>query len=77
MKKVLSKATQEQRALEYLQTHSRGITPLEAWIKLSIYRLAAVICVLRKKGYHITLTQETRRNQFGEPCKVSVYRLEA
>ena len=32
--------SQKKRALRYLQTHKRGMTPLDMWVKLGIYRVA-------------------------------------
>ena len=44
--------TQKKRLLEYL-AHHKTINPLESWIELGIYRLSAVILLLKKDGYNI------------------------
>lgn len=62
---------QNQRVLEWLKRH-KGITPLEAWVELGIYRLSDVIWKLRK--YYIIDTEEkVIINKFGEECRVAFY----
>lgn len=62
---------QKQRVLEWLKRH-KGITPLEAWVELGIYRLSDVIWKLRK--YYIIDTEEkVIINKFGEECRVAFY----
>lgn len=63
--------SQKQRVLEWLKRH-KGITPLEAWVELGIYRLSDVIWKLRK--YYIIDTEEkVIINKFGEECRVAFY----
>ena len=67
---------QESDVLKYLKRATRkGLTPKEAWDMFSVYRLAAVIFRLRKRGYNITTTIEKRPNKKGKMRDVSVYRL--
>ena len=66
--------TQVQRLRSYLLAHQK-ITPLEAWIKLGIYRLSARIYELRQMGYGITKTTANVVNVFGEKCSVGLYEL--
>lgn len=63
---------QRERVLEYLQTYA-SINPLESWRKLGVYRLAAVIHVLRKEGFDIETRKVTVKNQFDEDCTVAEY----
>lgn len=49
------KKTQKQMCLEYLERYET-ITPLEALSAFGSFRLAALICELRKDGYVITTT---------------------
>lgn len=68
--------TQNERLAEHLERH-RSITPLQAWVELGIYRLAARINDLRNAGLQITKTLVVVRNQYGEDCRVAEYRLQA
>ena len=45
--------TKKQKLLKYLQTHSRGITGLDALRKFGLYRLSGEIHELRKAGHNI------------------------
>ena len=47
------KMTQKQACLDYLKQYG-SITPLEALTAFHSFRLAAIICELRKEGYVIT-----------------------
>ena len=44
---------------QYLKTHKRGITSIEAFYKFSITRLSAIIYVLKKSGEDIYSVTET------------------
>lgn len=68
--------TQEMRTLEYLQTHKRGLTPLDFWMKLGIYRASDVVYKLRKEGHDIRTERKKVKNHFGEECVVAYYTLE-
>ena len=67
--------TQKERLENHLLLNKR-INPLEAWTRLGIYRLSAVIFDLRKEGYKIETTRKAVQNQFGEECLVAEYVLE-
>jgi len=54
----------ETKVLNYLKSHKRGITGLDAWTKFHCYRLSAVIFKLRSKGYDIRTDLED--NEYGE-----------
>jgi Helix-turn-helix domain len=64
--------TQKERLLNYLKQH-HTINPLEAWQHLGIYRLAAVVLLLRKDGHDIETKKTEVKNQFGEVCHVATY----
>ena len=68
--------TQEKRALRYFQTHKRGLTPLDFWQKLGIYRASDVVYKLRKNGHIITTDYINVKNQYDETCRVSYYTME-
>ena len=71
------KQTQCERLLKYMMTHT-GITPMDSWNKLGIYRLGARVWDLKhKRGYVITKQMVVVKNRFGEKCRVAQYRLES
>lgn len=69
--------TQKARTLDYFAKHKKGLTPLDMWTKLGIYRASGVIHELRKDGYDIATDYVKIKNQFGEDCRVAYYTMEA
>ena len=67
--------TQQARLMEHLELHSQ-IDPLEAWTKLGIYRLAAVVHLLRQAVIKIKTERMEVSNRFNEVCNVANYVLE-
>lgn len=65
--------TQWKDVLGYLQMNE-GISSMEAWDKFHITRLAAVIFVLRKRGYNIVSQDCTGKNEYG-PYTYTTYKL--
>lgn len=70
----MSKATQEQRILDYMQQFG-GITQFEALRDLGVMRLASRISDLRQKGHDIKSETVTVKNRFEENCHVARYSL--
>lgn len=68
------KLSQTERLLNYLRANGH-IQPIEAWTELGIYRLSAVIKLLRDLGYDITSARISSMNRFGEPCSFAEYTL--
>jgi len=66
------KTAQTKRLLDYL-TANRSIDPLTAWTGLGIYRLAAVIFLLRQDGHQIITKRKDVLNTFNEKCTVAEY----
>lgn len=66
--------TQWQDVLDYLQAHG-SITSMDAWSKFHITRLAAVIFILRKRGYNIVSYDRAGKNDYGV-YTYTEYRLE-
>ena len=66
--------TQTQRILKHLETVG-SITPREALDLFSCMRLGARIWELRRAGYLITKTMETRKNRNGERVSYARYTL--
>ena len=68
--------SQNEKILKYLQTHKRGITPQIAYEKFGCMRLSGRIWDLRHNGGHkISSTIVEVKNRYGEPRRVSLYRL--
>ena len=70
----MSKATQAQRVLDYMDAFG-SITQLEALNDLGVMRLASRISDLKRQGYPIESKVETVKNRFGENCYVKRYSL--
>lgn len=67
--------TQKKIILGHLQRVG-SIEPHTSLYKYGVYRLAAVICILRKEGYNIvTERMESINSHTGEPCCYANYRL--
>ena len=71
----MSKATQAQRVLEYIEKFG-SITQYEALADLGVMRLASRISDLKKNGYPIKSEAVAVKNRFDETCYVSRYSLE-
>ena len=71
----MSKATQAQRVLEYIEKFG-SITQYEALSDLGVMRLASRISDLKKNGYPIKSEVVAVKNRFDETCYVSRYSLE-
>lgn len=63
-----------QRVLRWIQDYG-SITTYDAFTELGITRLPSRICDLRKSGYDIQGTTETRKNRYGEPTHYKRYTL--
>ena len=55
---------------------NKGMTPLEMWTVLGIYRAADVVFQLRKDGHDIRTDFVNVKNKFDEDCRVAYYILE-
>lgn len=71
----MSKATQAQRVLDYMDEFG-GITQLEALRDLGVMRLASRIADLRKQGYPIRGDVVAVKNRYGESCHIKRYSLQ-
>ena len=67
--------TQCEKILHFMETHKRGITPLQAMDHFGCMRLSGRIHDLRSMGYKISSDLVEVRNRYGEKCRVSQYRL--
>lgn len=71
----MSKATQAQRVLDYMDKHG-SITQLQALQEIAVMRLASRIADLKKQGYPITSEMVTVKNRYGESCSIKRYSLQ-
>jgi hypothetical protein len=68
--------THAERVLKYMKENKAGITPMEAWRQLGIYRLSDAIWKLRNLKTHTIVTDTVEvHNRFDERCKVARYYL--
>lgn len=70
----MSKATQAERILDYMEEYG-SITQLEALQDLGCMRLASRISDLKKQGVPIKSDIEAVKNRFGENCYIKRYSL--
>ena len=75
MKKGEVQMSQNERILNYLKKHKKGITPAEAYEKFGCLRLSARIFDLREEGNKISSTIIEVKNRVGDPVHVALYRL--
>ena len=64
--------TQGERVLEYLKDHDT-ISPMEAFSKLGITKLATRVSELQKDGYTFKKEWCDSKNRFGERVRYMVY----
>lgn len=57
--------SQNNQILRYLQTHKRGLTPIDALNKFGCFRLSARIADLRGLGWDIRTDREKNKNNDG------------
>lgn len=62
MKKRKSK---QDKVLDYLKTHKRGITQATAIDRFQAYRLSSIIFRLKQQGYNIITNMEYHENKDG------------
>lgn len=61
--------SQNKMILKYLQTHKRGLTPIDALNKFGCMRLGARISDLRELGYNIRTDMEKNTNNNGRHAR--------
>lgn len=61
--------SQNKQILRYLQTHKRGITPIDALNKFHCFRLSARIANLREMGYDIRTDMESNTENSGRHAR--------
>lgn len=63
---------QKQKVLEYIKANG-SITPKEAYTKLGIYRLSAIIFVLREEGKNIKTQMVDAPSRYNGTCRFAKY----
>ena len=71
----MARVTQCERVVEYMQTFG-SITQHDAMKDLGVMRLASRISHLRKRGYRISVIQDSGKNRYGEKTTYARYSLE-
>ena len=61
--------SQNKQILNYLKSHKRGITPIDALQKFGCFRLSARIADLRELGYDIRTDMEDNKNNRGRHAR--------
>lgn len=61
--------SQKKQILNYLKSHKRGLTGLDAWKKFHCYRLGARIYELREAGHDIRTDYEDNENGIGRHAR--------
>lgn len=61
--------SQNKMILKYLQTHKRGLTPIDALEKFGCFRLSARIADLKEMGYDIRTDMEDNKNNRGRHAR--------
>jgi hypothetical protein len=71
----MRKKSQCELILKYLQTHTTGITPLQALNKFGCLRLSGRIYDLKDQGYNILTNMVEVKTADGDVSRVAQYRL--
>lgn len=71
----MSDKKQHEMVLEYLKTHKKGMTSLDAFNLFGIMQMPKRIWILKKLGYKIGKKTETGINRFGKPVHYTRYTL--
>lgn len=66
---------QHEMVLEYLKTHKKGMTSLDAFNLFGIMQMPKRIWILKKLGYKIETKTETGVNRYGKPVHYTRYTL--
>lgn len=69
------KRTQTSDILNYMKTHKKGITSMEAFERYGATRLSGLIWGLRKQGYNIISEPKVVKTRYGNNTQVCVYKL--
>ena len=69
------KLSQSELILDYMKTHRKGITPLEALEKFGCFRLSARIFEIKEAGYDVVTNIEEKVTKDGDVKRYGRYSL--
>jgi len=72
-KKHSKNITQNDKILRYLETHKKGITPMDALQKFGCFRLSARIADLKEAGFNIYRELEVKEYEDGSTKRYARY----
>lgn len=70
------KHTQTNDIFNYLKTHKRGLTSMDAFDRFGATRLSGLVWGLRKQGHNITTSYEIVKTRYGKKVEIARYKLE-
>lgn len=65
--------SKQDKVIDYLKTHKRGLTQREAIEKFNAYRLSGIVCRYRQRGYNIITNMEVSKDQDGNTSNYARY----
>ena len=68
-----NRTIQTVRLVDFFNNTNKFIDPLTSWKVLGIYRLAAVVHILRKDGFNIVTHNKTVKNKWNENVTFANY----
>lgn len=71
------KHTQTNDILNYMKTHKRGITSMDAFERFGATRLSGLIYQLRRQGHKISTDYEVVKTRYGKKVEIARYKMEA
>lgn len=63
----------QEKVLEYLKSHKKGLSQRDAIEKFQAYRLSSIIFRLKKRGYNIITQMEVSKNEDGSHSNYARY----
>lgn len=69
----MKKNTQTNDILNFMKTHKRGITSMDAFERFGATRLSGLIFQLRKQGHAIETKYEIVKTRYGKKVEIARY----
>jgi len=63
----------QEKVLEYLKNHKKGLSQRDAIEKFQAYRLSSIIFRLKKRGYNIITQMEVSKSEDGSHSNYARY----
>lgn len=67
------KKSKQDKVLNYLKNHKKGLTQAMAIDKFQAYRLSSIVYRLKQQGYNIITNMEYHENKEGYVCGYARY----